>query len=454
MDEQLEFKGEWWLPSRPEERVLGTLKFVPGEGGMLELMGLLNDAEPGVILGMSADGKPVTLQDCIETRARFRRPGLDTSMFYASAVLEGAHFSTPEEIIFSRVSVLFSNVEEWMYPAGPDVRVNRRGNKMVVECEEPEAIRVSVEQGMKISLVPHVGYTVIDGQAAANTETWFTVEPSQAKSLDEYLGVVGDIRNFLCLATTERVRVLAMEGRLAASGGGVRPATIDGKAVKVFLPFVNGRGATRPSLGRDIIFRLADVAEQIGQLLTRWLESATRLRCVHDLYFAAHDQPDMYVEHGFFCFVEALEAYHRRAIRRTDFDNEELRRRREEILDARPDWEHKDWLSARLEYGNEPSLRKRLKEIVERFRPLCSQWFGRGCEKRRFLDQVVETRNYLVHHDERLEAQAARGELLERLALRLKWLVAACLLEQVGFEPEIIANLFSRNMRYLHETGV
>jgi len=422
---------------------------------MVELMGLLNDSEPAVILGVLADGKPVTLLHCLETRSRLGRPGLDTSVFHASAVLEGAHFSTPEEIMFIRLSVLFSNVEEWMYPAGPDVRVSRRGNKMVMECEEPEAIRATVGQGMNISVVPHARYTIIDGQAATHTETWFAVEPSQAKPLEDYLGVVSDIRNLVSLATTERVRVLAMEGELGASGPGVRPAKSEKKGVRVFLPFMNGPGAPTPVRRRDLLFRLADVPKDIGGLLARWLESAERVRCVHDLYFAAHHQPEMYVEHSFFCFVEALEAYHRRAIRRVDFDKEELEQRKQDILGVLPaDCQYKDWLSERLNYGNEPSLRKRLKEILERFSPLCGQWFRSKREKNRFLDEVVARRNHLVHPDERWETQAARGEILETLALRLKWLVVACLLEQLGLSADDIAGLLSRNMKYQHEISL
>ncbi len=59
-------RGQWWLPDVPEKRVGGTLEFVPGEGGRLELHGGLMGEQarpwPIVVFGL-ADGTDVTLVD-------------------------------------------------------------------------------------------------------------------------------------------------------------------------------------------------------------------------------------------------------------------------------------------------------------------------------------------------------------------------------------------------------
>jgi len=68
MIEGFEYKGIWWLPDKPEEQVSGTLRFTLDEGTISTLIGPFKDTkdmnktlEPETILGVSSDGKNITL---------------------------------------------------------------------------------------------------------------------------------------------------------------------------------------------------------------------------------------------------------------------------------------------------------------------------------------------------------------------------------------------------------
>lgn len=76
MNEKFEYQGYWWLPSADEEKVPGILKFDPEDGASLDLLGslkglkgVIDPLEPEIILGLSADGKLITLQDCGKPQA-------------------------------------------------------------------------------------------------------------------------------------------------------------------------------------------------------------------------------------------------------------------------------------------------------------------------------------------------------------------------------------------------
>lgn len=43
LDKKLEYKGYWYLPSVPNIKVAGTLKYYPNEKIILELIGSFND---------------------------------------------------------------------------------------------------------------------------------------------------------------------------------------------------------------------------------------------------------------------------------------------------------------------------------------------------------------------------------------------------------------------------
>jgi hypothetical protein len=75
-----------------------------------------------------------------------------------------------------------------------------------------------------------------------------------------------------------------------------------------------------------------------------------------------------------------------------------------------------DWLKAKLEYANELSLRKRLRQMVEPFKDL----YGDPGQRKHFIGKVIDTRNYLTHYDTRLTQQAARGDDLSKLCMKLE----------------------------------
>jgi hypothetical protein len=64
---------------------------------------------------------------------------------------------------------------------------------------------------------------------------------------------------------------------------------------------------------------------------------------------------------------------------------------------------------------------------------------------------VLDTRNYLIHHDEDLKGRAASGVALYPLGNKLKKVVEICLLTHLGFSSEEIQTAFLRNRKYQQE---
>jgi hypothetical protein len=101
MIEEFEYKGRWWLPDDPEEKIDGTLSFTPGEGAVLDLIGSFENIkstnykgsitkkvwagkpfEPEIVLGTSSDGKNITLHKCFVTN------GSDSSSGFPTCILQ------------------------------------------------------------------------------------------------------------------------------------------------------------------------------------------------------------------------------------------------------------------------------------------------------------------------------------------------------------------------------
>jgi len=70
LDQKLEYKGYWWLPSDPDKRVAGVLTYYPNEKIVLELLGcfgeyslaiLTGNNQEDIVYGKTAENKEITL---------------------------------------------------------------------------------------------------------------------------------------------------------------------------------------------------------------------------------------------------------------------------------------------------------------------------------------------------------------------------------------------------------
>jgi DNA repair exonuclease SbcCD ATPase subunit len=144
-----------------------------------------------------------------------------------------------------------------------------------------------------------------------------------------------------------------------------------------------------------------------------------------------------YLEHRFLSAAQALETYHRRTMKNNQIDSKEHKKRVKKILKAAPP-EFKDWLEQILEYSNEPSLRRRLREIIsanaEPMKLIIKDEKG-------FIQKVLDTRNYLTHYNPKLEGAAAKDNELYEITEKLRRMIEICFLKELGFDSKIMKDL-------------
>jgi hypothetical protein len=182
-------------------------------------------------------------------------------------------------------------------------------------------------------------------------------------------------------------------------------------------------------------------------IFNNWLEKVELLRPVYNLYFGTIYREDMYLEFQFLSLIMALEVYHRRLIRNEDISSEEHEERIRQILNN-TSAKYQEWLKEKLKYSNEPSLRKRIKEIYDMLKNI-RYVTALIPKKKNFVDDVVNTRNYFVHYDQSLENKALKETKLYCLIQKLKVLVEICLLKEIGFCDTEIDNIYQQNEKYI-----
>ncbi|HEC93387.1 MAG TPA: hypothetical protein ENI51_10415, partial [Candidatus Atribacteria bacterium] len=273
MIEEFEYKGEWWLPHKPEKRISGTIKFTPNEGALLELIGSFKDnatdmkklLNPEIILGISFNGKNISLYKCWETKRSFGfLRGFPISSFYAEVVFIGAHFHKLENIKFKSISVHYSHLDEWANISGFDIKDFSNKKEVVIKYKLPESIQASIGEDYKIFIDIHATgptHSIVQKEANIKQRTYIRIESSEEKSFEDYRKIIYHIRNLLTLGITEPVYPLVITG-LTEANKEMRNDKIFYLPVEIFynLPYIPK--SHKPLLPFDMLFTFKDISDK------------------------------------------------------------------------------------------------------------------------------------------------------------------------------------------------
>lgn len=448
MIEEFEYTGLWWLPETPEKQICGTLRFTPGEGSVLDLIGSFKGAKTTIvwgyeeiILGCLSNKGNVTLYKCRNAGTSYSAPGFQISSFYAGVVFIGAHFQKSEDIKFKSIDVHYSHLDEWTNIPGFDIQ-GSFDEEVVIKYKLPEPIKASINEDCEIYILIRAEgpfHHVIQKEANIKQKTYIRIKTSEEKSFREYEEMMYQIQNFLSLGVWAPVHPLTIEGIAEAN-----------EKVEIFYELLDIPKTSKTLLPDNMLFTFKDISDKFDVFLRNWFEQAkpSELKPTHDLYFGTLYLPLMYREHHFLSLAQAIESFHRRKYGGKYLPDEDYKEIHDGLVDAIPDGVKggfKESLENKLKHGNEFSLRKRLKEIFNEYQHEIPNVFIKN--KGTFIDKVADTRNYLTHYDKDLKERAASGIDIFHLTHELKMLLEVCLMRELGFSSEEIEDRSSKILR-------
>jgi hypothetical protein len=175
-----------------------------------------------------------------------------------------------------------------------------------------------------------------------------------------------------------------------------------------------------------MLFRFAQIREDAERIVNNWFDAYEVIEPALNLYFSTKTAAYKYLEGKFLALAQGLETYHRRTSKN--------------LIKQCPE-KNKDLLSGRLNYGNELSLRQRIKNIIDPFKKL----IGTRQERDKLITTIVATRNYLTHYDKSLESKAVSGRDLWWLCLKMEAIFQLHLLQVLGFTQEEVQSVFDHS---------
>lgn len=435
-----EYRGLWWLPGRENDQLAGTLAIDQGKVA-LELLGhfgqqLLSDTgrertyglaleEHPRIVGLTTDGKCVTLEGHQASPYTLNFPGIATATYRRDVALIGKHFASDETIGFDEIAIHASDLSAWTQVSGFRNKIGMEKHKskdalvftnVDIRFEAPDDVEIPLARGarafIRFSGSSH-GLRGGTDHVELCQEAALHLRFSKQLGLDEALDRVGQVRNFLSLAIGRPVAILGVTGyqddHVREGSGALLPIEIVWE-----LPY-NPDPPAQVREPRDMLFTLSDAAPDIETVMTSWFAKQDRFAPVFNLFFGVRHHPNLTLDVRFLLYAQALETY-------------DYRRRRS---------------------PGKKTLAGRMDDVLNRCRTVSRRVVGGGSgDQAAFIEEFKTTRNYYTHYNPKLEKKAARGAALALLFFQAQAILEMALLRELGFGCRAIDGILVRADRY------
>ncbi len=449
------FDGEWWSTDS-DVKVPGTLTWRPGQLAELELLKPLPRAHgatqehdygrlsppPRTILGVARTGDLLTLSRTTQLKqARRWRDGRHhrTETVGAGLTFLGKHLPNGDAAVFRKARMKTPHLTQWANP-NPFVYQDdpSSDSEFRMGWTLPPPTQIDLTSGT-VELGTEVRSSTGQNRFEVQATSYLEYESNQPIQFDQvWSEFLGPSLGFLSFATHDDQELSSLSVAVGEDGSDAW--------IQVLSADVSGPDDPEPLridgmlLGSHTVFGL-----DVANTLRRWIEAPRGSLGARDLFLALLGPRRLFGEECFLVLVSAVESLWRTELKRRLQSTEAYEERVRAILDACPSHE-RDWLSSRLQHGNEPTQKERLEEVIEYAGADFADLTG---DPRKFVRAVVDTRNYLIHVDPSGASRAERDPIrLYRIGEVLSLIVEFALRVQLGFSMEARNEILRRYNRY------
>jgi hypothetical protein len=456
-----ECTGFWCLPGY-ETTVAGTLH-VSSDGDLqLSLIGALGEERQGfatkaqkIILGSvdnSPRGNAVTLTGCVLTGMSQGSYHGTRERYRASRSYFGAHIEKPEGFLFRCALLSLSGLSEWAQPLSG---LHREPPSLPTSKDEGKNIPIATYRVPKRPTGQIPGGTVTLNMGVSSTsearsvsfheEANLLLELEAPKTADEINGLyVYPLQNLMTFVADrpqvlERFSVWRDENisdwehnpEIEVVGPRVQPDEIEGEGRKVVH-------------SDQMLFTYADVDFAI--FFDKWLNFSYSYSDSFNIFFGIQYGPPRYLDITFALIAQSLMLYFTRTPEGTSLLAKEERLLKE-LLPVVPE-HYTTWLVDHLGATPYPPLRAVLRSLAERHAPVLDPLISGRRDA--FVNQAANTLRYIEQRKEVDHVAASRGSDLYWLMQKLRILIKASYLSELGIPIDNMNRLFQRSVYYQH----
>lgn len=441
LDETYERSGRFWIDGDEDNVVSGTLKVENGGRIALHILGSfptedrknpLSTEIPKILGEVSADGY-VTLENCFYIKRGIRILTLAESVIGAEFLYIGAGISGDDKCLFDSFTFSIDGMDDWLEITGINTELDIESKSAAINYKLPEPIELGYIDGMESSIV--FSFEIDEGryitESKISQHAFFNLRSADPITTNEFSMTAHKICTLLCLATDKTLNIK----NLTATNdiyfrNKEKCRKIKFKIYYESLPFSEKKPVT---YSKGMLFPYKSIKDNYKDIFQRWVKAYEDIGPSLSLYFKTKGSSGFYIQSQFLYYAQSLEALHRRTASGTMHPEEDFKKVIEDMIEVCPD-QYKDYVRERFKFANEPSLRRRLKELITPFRT----YFGSSENREKLVTNIVDARNYYTHYGKDASGVASDTGKLYLITLKMEALLQLQFLRHIGFtEGEI-----------------
>ena len=462
----IEKRGIFWLPENPEKQFWGSLGISKNGEIILEMNYLSDDSDhkitgnermnsdemSNLIISGIIDQESVTLYRSKMTERNHEViHGVSNIIIHIDFALFGFDYKNNEEIMLSSMQLSVEGLREWLFISGISTQHDYESKNYTINSKPLSSISIGKHKNFDLRITFGRNFNRTRFDVSITQEAYFCLTSNKLRPLDDFLDMIHKVRSFLCLAIDRIISIKSITSYSIAKLMKIQNDEIH-RPIKTYyrsFPF----STEVISIHRyGMLFSYSDIHDKLDHAIKKWIESYDLIEPVFRLYFASSAMFDRYSPERFLLLVRAVEVFHRRNFDGQRFSDEEFKKVVDNILsNVSEEPELHSFFSHKMQYANEISLSKRIKQIILPFENL----FGSKRQMKSFLRNVTDTRNYLTHYNPNLEDRAVtKGRDIYKLCVKLEALIQLHFLKLMGMDVESIENIARKNNHFRHKLGL
>lgn len=442
-----ELIGEWTVPSETESLTIPGALSWSSQRATLALQDSFSPLRGAVhagdvrtypaVHGVTTGSEYVSMLQASTagTGMSFGAAGMRQSeRLVSSWVIVGAHVF--QETLYSEVSVRIPGLQLWLCRSC-------LSHTMTAPSEGvPFSLHYQLDRVPEEAIeVPSISSTFVFGygwstsgnarsEISIQTSAYLRIRPSTPKDLEWYFEQIGKATTLLSLVSGSPMGPDQVSAKLPDKGPDVQILVALREAK--YCSFQNHH---------DFYMLRDNAGIALEEVLNRWFEIYDSVAMPSQLALSVLSSEKLWLHVEFLSLMQALEGLHRAilpGLYATEAQYEGIKQALSNAIPQDVASDHKDALRARIKYGNEISLRKRLAALVERL-PIDTRRHilaGDGAVPQRW----VATRNYYTHWDEASKGDVLDGVEMHRAHVRMRHLLRALYLSLIGIPDKAIAD--------------
>ena len=466
--EPIDTSGFFWLPGDPQTLSPGVLRISQLGDVTLELMRPFGDPvsgdprtdvdlelswgqrwdDPERILGLVERHGYVTLEHCLRTGGILTfGGGLTKGTFRPALAFLG--LGQDEAIHFQDFRFTVEGLSQWLGRSGIRNEQSYDTNTGAIHYSLPDSIVVTLAEDLDLQFdfgIEFPTVSVFDIEATVKQTSSVALHSSSPKPFEYFSAIATQVSHFLAFSMDRPLAINSFTGyvEVEREDGRVK------KAIEIYGN-VGPRGregvSTRPY---QPLFSNRNIADYLEVILQAWLENADESSNAFNLYFASWSEGIQYIDVRLLWMAQALESLHRASSQRTRMPAPEFSDMMARVLEAVPE-EHVHLVEEKLQYANEPNLRERIGDLLQ---PV-EGWIGDRKSRKLFINQFIQTRNYLTHYDkDSTPLRAEEPQEMLQLYEKLAGIIQLIILRRTGFDTEQIDRIVQENSNLRTRLGL